>query len=49
MEVEIEEIRKKLEEFMKKYNVTVEVQTVCEGRCWDGRIVNPKARFIINS
>lgn len=49
MEQEIEEIRTKIEEFMKKYNVTVEVKTVCEGRYLSGKIANPKAHLIITS
>ena len=49
MEKDIERIKEKLEEFMKEYNVTVEIETYCQGRSYDGTIIAPKARITIHS
>lgn len=49
MEQELEEIRTKMERFMRKYNCSIKVETICLGYTCDGEIVNPKARIIINS
>ncbi len=49
MEKDIEEIRDKIEEFMKKYGVAVKVETICEGRNIEGKIINAKACLIITS
>ena len=50
MEKDIEIIREKIEDFMKKYNVTVKVETICEGRdICTGKIINGKAHLIITS
>ncbi len=49
MEKDIERIKEKLEEFMKEYNVTVEVETNYQGRSYDGTIIAPKARITIHS
>ena len=49
MEKDIERIKEKLEEFMKEYNVTVNVETEYQGRNWEGKIIAPKARITIHS
>lgn len=42
MESDLENLKKDLEDFCKKYNVTIKVETYREGRLLDGSIVNPK-------
>lgn len=49
MEKEIEKIKELLNEFMEKYNVTVEVETSAIGRDFEGRIIRPEANLIIHS
>lgn len=46
---EMEEIKNKIDNFMKKWNVTVEVKTICEGKSVNGKIVNAKSHLIITS
>ena len=49
MEKDIERIKEELEEFMKKYNVTVKIETIYEGRSVTGEIINAKANMTIYS
>ena len=42
MERDLNELKKDLEEFCKKYNVTIKVETYCEGRIQNGTIAYPK-------
>lgn len=42
MEDDLKELKKDLEDFCKKYNVTIKAETYCEGRFLSGEIVNPK-------
>lgn len=49
MEKDIKRIKEELEEFMRKYNVTVKVETVFEGRSITGEIINAKANMTIYS
>ena len=50
MEKDIEEIKKKIEDFMLKYNVTVEVKTYYYTICLTkGKIIQAKANVIIKS
>ena len=50
MEKDIEEIKKKIEDFMLKYNVTVEVKTDYYTICsTEGKIIQAKANVIIKS
>lgn len=47
MEQEIKEIKQKIEDFCKKYNVAMEVDTIIESRAFDGKIVGQKVRIKI--
>lgn len=49
MEIEIEDIRKKIEEFMSKYNCYVKVESTAYGVTVDGKIASPHAKIIIHS
>lgn len=49
MEEDINSIKEKVEAFMRKYNVAVQIETVCAGRSCDGKIVNAEARLIITT
>ena len=50
MEKDIEELKTKIEDFMRRYGVTVKIETICEGRdVRTGKIVNGKAHLIITS
>lgn len=49
MEKDIEEIRGKIEEFMRTYSVAVKVETTFESRNIEGKIANAKAHLIITS
>lgn len=42
MEDDLTELQRDLEDFCKKYNVTIKAETYCEGRTLYGKIVNPK-------
>lgn len=42
MEEDLNELKRDLEDFCKKYNVTVEARTYLEGRFTNGEIANPK-------
>ena len=41
MEKELEKIRKEIEEFIVKYNVTLTVETDSYGRYGDGTMIHP--------
>ncbi len=49
MEDAIEDIRKRVEDFMEKYNCSVKVETTSYGCTIDGKIACPRAKIIINS
>lgn len=49
MEEDIKKIKEILEDFMKKYDVTVEVETVYIGRYADGKISDVKAQLFITT
>ena len=49
MDKDIKRIKEELEEFMRKYNVTVKIETVFEGRSITGEIINAKANMTIYS
>ena len=42
MEDDLNELKRDLEDFCKKYNVTINVETYCVDRTLNGTIVNPK-------
>lgn len=42
MEEDLNELKRDLEDFCRKYNVTVEARTYFEGRFANGEIANPK-------
>lgn len=42
MEDDLNELKQDLEDFCKKYNVTIKVETYCEGRLLNGEIYKPK-------
>ena len=45
MEDDLNKLKKDLEDFCKKYNVTIKAETYCEGRFLSGEIANPKVRI----
>lgn len=42
MEDDLNQLKKDLEEFCMKYNVTIRVETLCNGRLPSGKIIDPK-------
>lgn len=47
MENDLNELKKDLEDFCKKYNVTIKATTYCEGRLLNGTNVYPKVSIIM--
>lgn len=45
MEDDLNELKRDLEDFCKKYNVSINVETWNEGRTFEGTIVNPKVNI----
>lgn len=45
VEDDLNQLKKDLEDFCKKYNVTIETETYCEGRLPNGTIAYPKVRI----
>lgn len=42
MENDLNQLKKDLENFCNKYNVTIRVETLCNGRLPSGKIIDPK-------
>ena len=42
MEDDLNKLKRDLENFCEKYNVTIKAETYCEDRTLYGKIVNPK-------
>lgn len=47
MEDDLNKLKKDLEDFCKKYNVTIKVETYCGGRLLNGQIAYPKVSIMM--